>query len=153
MNHEILKERRYSDPHHENGKWPTCALEEQLRYWSCFSVILPLVLQAAETRESEDLFLECQCGSDRNKCWRVRSRIFYMHKLHLAFVIQLQHHLSVCVFIVLVCSGVVILLYEPEIFLSLPFQHQLSAFLVGWQVALKVPLERLRYRKKLPFFD
>lgn len=69
------------------------------------------------------------------------------------FVFQLQHHLSVCVFIVLVCSGVVILLYEPEIFLSLPFQHQFSAFLVGWQVALNEPLERLRYRKKQPFFD
>ena len=48
----------------------------------------------------------------------------------------LKYYLSVCVFIVLVCSGVVILLYEAKVFFSLPLQHQLSALLVGRQVAL-----------------
>lgn len=45
-------------------------------------------------------------------------------------------HLSVCVFIVLVCPGVIILLYEAEVFLSLPLQNLLSALLVGRQVTL-----------------
>lgn len=45
-------------------------------------------------------------------------------------------YLSVCVFIVLICSGVVILLYEAKVFFTLPFEHQFSALLIGWQVAL-----------------
>lgn len=45
-------------------------------------------------------------------------------------------YLSVCVFIVLICSGVVILLYEAKVLFTLPFEHQFSALLVGWQVAL-----------------
>lgn len=44
--------------------------------------------------------------------------------------------MSVCVFEVLVCSGVVILFYEAKILFSLALKHQLSTFLVGWQVTL-----------------
>lgn len=46
-------------------------------------------------------------------------------------------HLSVGVSVVLVCPGLVILLYESKVFLPLALQDQLLAPPVGRQVALR----------------
>lgn len=46
-------------------------------------------------------------------------------------------HLSVGVSVVLVCPGLVILLYESKVFLSLALKDQLSAPPVGRQVTLR----------------
>lgn len=46
-------------------------------------------------------------------------------------------HLSVGVSVVLLCPGLVILLYESKVFLPLALKDQLSAPPVGWQVALQ----------------
>ena len=51
-------------------------------------------------------------------------------------------HLSVGVSVMLVCPGLVILLYESKVFLSLALKNQLSASPVGRQVALREGGER-----------
>lgn len=60
--------------------------------------------------------------------WQVRSRTSAHY---------VGCYLTVGVSVVLVCSGVVILLDEAKILLSLPLEDQLPTFHVSWQVALK----------------
>jgi len=62
-------------------------------------------------------------------------------------------HLSVGVLEVLIGAGVVILLYEAKVLVSLPLQHQVPALHVGREVALErttiKPIKLTRERKKI----
>lgn len=55
-------------------------------------------------------------------------------------------YLSIRVSMVIVCSGVVILLDKAKIFLPLPLENQIPAFLIGRKVSLRKKAEREEIR-------
>lgn len=66
-----------------------------------------------------------------------RSKRLFTEGKRFAFCVDYSSaHLSVRVFIVLICSGVVILFNESKVLLPLSLEHLLSALLVGRQVSL-----------------
>lgn len=78
--------------------------------------------------------VESESGSERKWSILANSSPFLRTYSEAGWV---EFYLSVCVSVILICSGVVILLDKAKILLPLPLENQIPSFSIGRKIALR----------------